>query len=116
MLPRGFPRPPFPFLFSLLAPIAWQLGRPDLFDAYSVGVLLIQLSGKTLYPKIKYQPKPQNLRFEPKHYLKSNEHVRVHPGYKKGLSRYRLMHEEPANRWGPPHLDDVQPSGEERSR
>lgn len=44
-MPRSFPRAPLPFLSALLAPIAWLYGRPDLFDSYSAGVMLLQLSG-----------------------------------------------------------------------
>ncbi|KAK9842155.1 hypothetical protein WJX84_002080 [Apatococcus fuscideae] len=44
VLPRNFPRVPFPALAALLAPLAWQFGAPDLFDSYSAGVILIQLS------------------------------------------------------------------------
>ena len=40
----GFPKAPVPFLSSLLAPFAWLYGRPDLFDSYSVGILLLQMS------------------------------------------------------------------------
>ena len=39
----GFPRAPYPFIAALLAPFAWVYGRPDLFDSYSVGVLLLQV-------------------------------------------------------------------------
>jgi len=39
----GFPKAPLPFLSSLLAPFAWLYGRPDLFDSYSVGILLMQM-------------------------------------------------------------------------
>ena len=28
----------------MLSPLAWAYGRPDLFDSYSVGVLLMQMS------------------------------------------------------------------------
>lgn len=33
---------------SLLAPFAWLYGRPDLFDAYTIGVLLMQMAVPTL--------------------------------------------------------------------
>lgn len=45
-MPRNFPRAPLPFLAALVSPIAWQFGRPDLFDTYSIGVLLLQMAGK----------------------------------------------------------------------
>lgn len=48
MLPKQFPRVRIPFLAALLSPIAWQVGRPDLFDSYSAGVLLLQLAGQLL--------------------------------------------------------------------
>ena len=43
VMPQSFPRAPAPAVAALLAPLAWQYGRPDLFDAYSAGVLLVQL-------------------------------------------------------------------------
>ena len=46
VLPRSFPRAPVAFLSAVLSPLAWQFGRPDLFDTYSVGILLMQLCGK----------------------------------------------------------------------
>lgn len=46
VLPRNFPRVPFPALAALLAPLAWSVGAPDLFDSYSAGVILIQLAGE----------------------------------------------------------------------
>ena len=45
VLPKEFPRVRIPFLAALLSPIAWQVGRPDLFDSYSAGVLLLQMAG-----------------------------------------------------------------------
>lgn len=48
VLPKQFPRVRIPFLAALLSPIAWQVGRPDLFDSYSAGVLLLQLAGELL--------------------------------------------------------------------
>lgn len=44
VMPKTFPRPPIPFLAALLAPLAWQYGRPDLFDTYSAGVTLVQMA------------------------------------------------------------------------
>ena len=45
-MPKTFPRAPFPLFSALLAPLAWFYGRPDLFDSYSAGITLLQLSGK----------------------------------------------------------------------
>lgn len=53
-----FPRAPVPWLAVILAPAVWQLGRPDLFDAFryscvidmnsdgfdSLGMILMQMS------------------------------------------------------------------------
>ena len=47
VMPKSFPRAPLPFLAALVSPIAWQFGRPDLFDSYSAGVLLVQMAGKS---------------------------------------------------------------------
>jgi hypothetical protein len=44
VMPKTFPRPPIPALAALLAPFAWQYGRPDLFDSYSAGVVLLQMT------------------------------------------------------------------------
>lgn len=44
VMPRDFPRAPLPILAALLSPFAWIYGRPDLFDSYSVGVLLMQMA------------------------------------------------------------------------
>ncbi|MEW5298340.1 MAG: hypothetical protein WDW36_001477 [Sanguina aurantia] len=44
VMPQTFPRAPVPFFASLLSPFAWYYGRPDLFDSYSVGILLMQLA------------------------------------------------------------------------
>lgn len=44
VMPKTFPRPPVPVLASLLAPLGWAYGRPDLFDTYSAGVTLVQMA------------------------------------------------------------------------
>lgn len=44
VLPKDFPRAPTPALAALLAPLAWAYGRPDLFDSYSAGAILLQAS------------------------------------------------------------------------
>ena len=46
MLPKRFPKAPFPAAAAIISPLAWQIGRPDLFDAYSAGVLLMQMAGE----------------------------------------------------------------------
>jgi hypothetical protein len=33
-----------PIIAALLSPFAWFYGRPDLFDSYSAGILLMQMS------------------------------------------------------------------------
>ena len=43
VMPKDTPRAPFPFLASLLAPLVWAWGRPDLFDTYSAGIILMQV-------------------------------------------------------------------------
>ena len=45
VMPQKFPRAPLPAFSALFAPLAWQFGRPDLFDAYSAGVVFMQLAG-----------------------------------------------------------------------
>ncbi len=45
-MPKSFPRAPLPFVAALVSPLAWLYGRPDLFDTYSAGVLLLQMSGE----------------------------------------------------------------------
>lgn len=51
VMPKTFPRPPLPFLASLLAPLAWTYGRPDLFDTYSAGVTMVQMAVPQLRTK-----------------------------------------------------------------
>jgi hypothetical protein len=55
VMPKSFPRAPAPIVAALVSPLAWLYGRPDLFDTYSCGVLLMQMSGarplQTLNPK-----------------------------------------------------------------
>lgn len=46
----GFPRAPVPLLAALLSPLAWLYGRPDLFDSYSCGILLMQMAVPQLRP------------------------------------------------------------------
>jgi hypothetical protein len=42
--PAAFPRAPTPAVAAVLSPLAWLYGRPDLFDSYSCGVLLMQMA------------------------------------------------------------------------
>ncbi|GAB4813213.1 hypothetical protein N2152v2_000259 [Parachlorella kessleri] len=44
VMPKDTPRAPFPLLASLLAPLVWAWGRPDLFDTYSAGIILMQMA------------------------------------------------------------------------
>jgi serine/threonine protein kinase len=44
IMPKSFPRPPVPLLAALAAPLAWQYGRPDLFDTYSAGIVMLQMA------------------------------------------------------------------------
>ncbi len=39
-----FPKAPAPFFAAVLSPFAWAYGRPDLFDSYTMGVLLVQMA------------------------------------------------------------------------
>ena len=49
-MPKSFPRAPLPVVAALVSPLAWLYGRPDLFDTYSCGVLLMQMSGACALP------------------------------------------------------------------
>lgn len=50
VMPKNFPPAPPPFLAAILAPFAWSFGRPDLFDTYSVGIIMLQLAVPQLRP------------------------------------------------------------------
>nr|AAO63769.1 protein kinase [Chlamydomonas reinhardtii] len=50
VMPQSFPRAPAPAVAALLSPFAWLYGRPDLFDSYTVGVLLMQMCVPELRP------------------------------------------------------------------
>ncbi|EFJ45526.1 hypothetical protein VOLCADRAFT_82302 [Volvox carteri f. nagariensis] len=50
VMPQSFPRAPAPFMAALLSPFAWVYGRPDLFDSYTAGVLLMQMCVPELRP------------------------------------------------------------------
>ncbi|PRW05929.1 Serine threonine- kinase chloroplastic [Chlorella sorokiniana] len=52
VMPKNFPRAPPPLLAAALAPLAWAWGCPDLFDSYSAGVILMQLSVPQLRPAV----------------------------------------------------------------
>jgi hypothetical protein len=44
-MPEDTPRPPnFAPLAAALSPLVWALNRPDLFDCYSAGIVLLQLA------------------------------------------------------------------------
>ena len=45
------PAPPAAAAALALSPFVWGLNRPDLFDTYSVGIILMQLSVPNLRPK-----------------------------------------------------------------
>merc|ERR1711959_473310 len=44
VMPTTAPRFPTPALASLLGPVLWAQYRPDLFDAYSGGMILLQMA------------------------------------------------------------------------
>eukprot|EP00891_Asterochloris_glomerata_P009993 jgi/Astpho2/9993/e_gw1.00153.14.1_t len=44
VLPQSWPRIRIPLFAALLSPLAWQLGRPNLFDSYSAGVIMLQMA------------------------------------------------------------------------
>ncbi|KAG2491716.1 hypothetical protein HYH03_009879 [Edaphochlamys debaryana] len=44
VMPQTFPKAPPPFAAAVLSPFAWLYGRPDLFDSYTAGVLLMQMA------------------------------------------------------------------------
>ncbi|KAK9125798.1 hypothetical protein Scep_014644 [Stephania cephalantha] len=48
VLPEETPNPPPEPIAALLSPIIWQLNCPDLFDMYSVGIILLQLAIPTM--------------------------------------------------------------------
>ncbi|KAK9817239.1 hypothetical protein WJX72_011627 [[Myrmecia] bisecta] len=60
VLPKSFPRAPSPWLAAMFSPILWQAGRPDLFDSYSAGVLLVQMS----VPELRTQAAQRNFNIE----------------------------------------------------
>jgi len=43
IMPQTTPRPPPGVLALLAAPVLWQTQSPDLFDSYTVGMLLLQM-------------------------------------------------------------------------
>lgn len=45
VMPKNVPRAPLPVVASLFAPFVWQYGRPDLFDTYAAGIILMQVRG-----------------------------------------------------------------------
>ena len=59
VLPKQFPRVRAPLIAALLSPVAWQVGRPDLFDSFSAGVLLLQMAGKPCLLSVHVMALPQ---------------------------------------------------------
>lgn len=51
VLPAETPKSPPPLLATLSAPFIWLYGAPDLFDTYSAGVILVQMSVPSLRSK-----------------------------------------------------------------
>ena len=50
VLPKTFPAAPPPAAAALAAPFIWAAGAPHLFDAYSVGIVLLQAAVPQLRP------------------------------------------------------------------
>ncbi|XP_021865636.1 serine/threonine-protein kinase STN8, chloroplastic [Spinacia oleracea] len=48
VLPEETPRPPPEPIAALLSPFLWQFNSPDLFDMYSAGIVLLQMSVPSL--------------------------------------------------------------------
>ncbi|KAL9236086.1 hypothetical protein vseg_010793 [Gypsophila vaccaria] len=48
VLPEETPSPPPETIAALLSLILWQLNSPDLFDIYSVGIVLLQMAVPSL--------------------------------------------------------------------
>jgi serine/threonine protein kinase len=60
VMPEKTPRAPLPLLAITLSPFAWFYGRPDLFDSYSAGMLLLQLA----IPQLRSGSAIRNLNLE----------------------------------------------------
>ena len=43
VLPESTPKPPPAVVAAALSPLLWASGRPDLYDSYSTGIVLLQL-------------------------------------------------------------------------
>jgi hypothetical protein len=43
VMPKDTPRAPVPALAALFAPFVWGWNRPDLFDTYAAGIILLQV-------------------------------------------------------------------------
>jgi len=50
IMPESTPIPPVEPVAAALSPFIWTLNRPDLFDSYSVGIILLRLACPTLRP------------------------------------------------------------------
>ncbi|BFI20754.1 hypothetical protein MPTK1_7g16020 [Marchantia polymorpha subsp. ruderalis] len=48
VLPQKTPKPPPAPVAAVLSPFIWQLNKPDLFDMYSVGIILLQMTMQNL--------------------------------------------------------------------
>lgn len=55
VLPEETPTPPAAPLAAILSPFVWMINSPDLFDTYSVGVILLQLACASLRTPIGLQ-------------------------------------------------------------
>ena len=59
-LGADFPRSPAPLFAALFAPLTWSYGRPDLFDSYSAGILLVQMA----VPQLRATRAARSLNYE----------------------------------------------------
>lgn len=44
VMPTSAPRFPIPFLSTFVSPFIWTFYRPDLFDSYCTGIILLQMA------------------------------------------------------------------------
>ena len=56
VLPETTPAPPVAVVAAALSPLLWVSGRPDLYDAYSAGIVLLQLCIPALRRRNSVQP------------------------------------------------------------
>lgn len=64
VLPQETPNPPPEPVAALLSPILWQLNSPDLFDMYSAGIVLLQMT----IPSLRSAAGLKNFNMEIKRY------------------------------------------------